>query len=216
MEDVLNIIPSEPFVSISSKRKRKTKKVEEPADSTLSKNKKNNSKKKENKKKEKKNTKTSQHIEEQVEMQSWCPRTADIDTSATTMLHHMIQEMLRNTFLKSGLKIKVSGTATMTPVMHIPVSIRSNQWKLVLPLLKSEEYKVFTSTKRGFALTTWSRTDCVLNELCYRLDVSGDLAIICPIACIVGSNRKCFFLIEISCSSTVPWQLVMRELPKCC
>ena len=179
-------------MSVHLKRKRSQKKKEEHPIVAKSKNRKESK----NKKMKKKNGTPSHPLETPVPIQFSCTRTTDVDPSSSMMLRNMVKDLLRNAFLKSGLKMKLSSSATMTPVIHLPVSVRSNEWKLVLPLLQAEEYRVFSSTKRGYALTTWARTDCVLNELCYKLDVSGDLAIICPITCISESNRKCFVIKE--------------------
>ena len=200
MNEIEDLKPTEPFTSVLSKRKRNEKKPVEIEIASKTKKVAQKTKQLLVKKKVLKKSNPPINVQDVVEVFSslveCTSRSTELDTRISSMLHRMVNEVLKKAIL-AGLKMKISRSSTMTPVFRLPISVKSNEWRLILPLLKSEEFQVFSSTKRGFALMTWRRTDCVLNELCYKLDISGDVAIICPITCIQQSGKKCFVIEEV-------------------
>ena len=123
-------------------------------------------------------------------------RNMDCNSSLSIIFYRLVKELFKNAF-KNHLKFKLSGSSSMTPVINIPVSVHSSELMVVLPLLKKQEFQLFGPQKKGFSLSTWVRTDEVLNELCYKLDITGDFVIICPIGYINVSLQKCFVIREV-------------------
>ena len=115
------MIPAEPFISMSSKRVRKKKKVEIEVASPKKKKKGNTIKLQKRKKAivlPNVEAVVSQHLSSTLNMND--------NSSLSMILYRFVRELLKNAF-KNHLKLKLSGSSTMTPVINIPVSVHSSE-----------------------------------------------------------------------------------------